>query len=471
MTGGAEATGRVTPRPSAPPSPALRRQPGMLRRMFRQPQQVLDELRSDHGPVVALGAGPLRMVIVGEPVTLAEMFAMSTESFRWNHRFNVLGFVVGPQSLIVSDGDRHRRRRRAVQPAFSRKRLNHWIPMIVARADDAADRAAHIAGAHSGLVDMYPIGRSLVLGIAVEAFFGPDLTARAEEIGRLMQRPQDYLEAPAIRQLPHPLPGTARARVRADRRALDAIIDGAIERRRTSPQTDPDDVLNRLVNDGVLDDAEIRDQVVTLIGAGYDTTAATLAWAVVRASRTPGVWRRLQEEADRVLPDDPAEADHTTLAALTHANSIVCETLRLHPAGVLSLREAATDLTLGGHRIAKGTMILWSPHLAGRDPASWNEPLEFDPDRFLADGASRAAIDTAWVPFGGGARNCLGFALAQIELTLLLSRLALRLDLEATTSQIPSPVGMVVNRPAGGAPALVSRRNPSASRIRELERP
>lgn len=442
----------------APPSPPLRRQAGLLRRMFDQPHAVLDELRSEYGPVVGLGAGPLRMVVVGEPVALAEMFAMSTDSFRWNHRFNVLGFVVGKRSMIVSDGDLHRRRRRAVQSAFSRKRLNGWIPMILGRADLAADRVAERAAEQPGPVDLYPIGRSLVLGIAVEAFFGADLAAQADEIGRLMQGPQDYLEAPAIRQLPHPIPGTARARVRADRRALDAVIDDAIERRRASPQADPDDVLDQLVSDGVLDDAEIRDQVVTLIGAGYDTTAATLAWALVCASRTPGVWGRLQEEADRLLPDDPAEADHTTLAALTFADAVVRETLRLHPAGVLSPREAAADLTLAGHRITKGTMILWSPHLAGRDPDSWDRPLEFDPERFVAGGAPRDAVDTAWVPFGGGTRNCLGFALAQIELTLVLSRLAQRLDLAPTTTTTPEPVGMVVNRPVGGAPALVARR-------------
>lgn len=441
----------------APPSPPWRRQPALLRRMFRQPQEVLDELRREHGPIVALGAGPLRMVVVGEPVALKEMFAMSTESFRWNHRFNVLGFVVGKQSMIVSDGDLHRRRRRAVQSAFSRKRLNGWIPMILERADAAADRAARVATKLEP-VDLYPIGRSLVLEIAVRAFFGADLAAQAEHIGRLMQGPQDYLESPAIRQLPHPLPWTARARVRADRRALDAIIDAAIERRRASPHVDPDDVLDQLVSDGQLDDAEIRDQVVTLIGAGYDTTAATLAWALVCASRTPDVWRRLEEEADRVLPDDPARADHTTLTALVYADSVVRETLRLHPAGVLSPREAATDLTLAGHRIAKGTMILWSPHLAGRDPRFWDRPLQFDPDRFLADGADRDAIETAWVPFGGGARNCVGFALAQIELTLILSRLARRLDLAPTTPETPAPVGMVVNRPVGGAPAFVSDR-------------
>ena len=152
MIDGTPATDAGDERPleSVPPSPPLRRQPGLLRRMFEQPHAVLDELRAEYGPVVRLGAGPLRMVVVGAPVALTEMFAMSTESFRWNHRFNVLGFVVGKRSMIVSDGELHRRRRRAVQSAFSRKRLNGWIPMILGRADLAADHAGQLAHSRSG---------------------------------------------------------------------------------------------------------------------------------------------------------------------------------------------------------------------------------------------------------------------------------------------------------------------------------
>ena len=127
---------------------------------------------------------------------------------------------------------------------------------------------------------------------------------RAGEIGDLMQRPQDYLESPAIRQIPHPFPRTARARVKADRAAFDRLIDEQIAQRRRDPSGDPLDVLEALVAESDLTDGEIRDQVVTLIGAGYDTTAASLAWILRRVPLVPGLLDRLRSEADaRPRPD------------------------------------------------------------------------------------------------------------------------------------------------------------------------
>ena len=152
--------------------------------------------------------------------------------------------------------------------------------------------------------------------------------------------------------------------------------------------------------------------------------------------------------------------DHTTLNCLEFATRVVRETLRLHPAGVISPREAACDLEIAGHTIAKGTLILWSAHLAGRDEQVWDDPLRFDPDRFVdMTDEQRAAADMAWVPFGGGKRSCIGFALAQMELTLLISRLAQRLDVTPPAIEKPGPVGMVVNRPEGGVPFQVVRRS------------
>ena len=451
--------------PSVPeaPQPPLRAQVGLLRRLFAEPQPVLDELRAAHGPIVRLGFGPAKMAVVGDPEALRDLYAMPTSSFRWGHKFNVLGFVVGERSMIVSDGADHKRRRSSVQGAFSRRRLNGWIPMIVEQTDAAIERVASTITADGPhVIDLYRVGRSLVLQIVVRSLFGERLAARATEIGDLFQRPQDYLEAPAVKQFPHPLPFTARARVRSDRRRLDALIDAEIAERRAQPTGDPLDVLEALVVDGTLDDAEIRDQVVTLMGAGYDTTSATLAWMLWCITSAPGLSARLRAEADEVYGplDAPATPDATTLSRLDLAHRVMCETTRLHPAGVISPREAAVDITLGGYRIPKGTLVLASAHLAGRDARAWDDPLRFDPDRFVDPPPDRKALaDIAWVPFGRGARNCIGFALAQMELTLIIARLAQRLDVTVTTDDKPRPVGMVVNRPTGGAPMHVALRD------------
>ena len=117
---------------------------------------------------------------------------------------------------------------------------------------------------------------------------------------------------------------------------------------------------------------------------------------------------------------------------------------------------------LGDFSIAKGTMILWSPYLSGRLPDVWDDPLVFDPERFVdPDERQRAAIDAAWIPFGKGPRSCIGFALAQMDLTLALARLVQRTDITPVRCDIPRPVGMIVNRPDGG---VIVNATPAAAR-------
>lgn len=447
----------------SPPRVRLREQPGLFRLGLTSPHRFLDELCDRYGPVCALGVGPMRVVVIGDPATLSEMFALSTEHFRWRHKFNWFASVVGKGSMLTNDDPEHTRLRQAVQAGFSRRRLNHWIPMIVDRTDVAVNDLIERTPSGS-VVDLYPMGRALTLEIVTHALFGDRLVERAAEIGELMQNAQDYIAAPTP---PHPFPFGAQARVRADRRAMDAIIDTEIAHHRQHLTGDPLNMLEALVVDGSLSDSEIRDQVVTLLAAGFDTTAASLAWMLWCATVAPGVWDQLGIEADDVLATpraDRSPADHETLAHLELADRVMRETLRLHPAGALSPRQAAADIEVGGYLVPKGTMVVWSAHLAGRDPVSWPDPLRFDPDRFRDPTANqRKAADAAWVPFGRGARNCIGFALAQMELTLIVARLAQRLTLTPTSTTVPNPTGVVVNRPDGGTPMQVTSRTPATT--------
>ena len=281
-------------------------------RLFNNLGSALDELSAAYGPICRLGIPGVRVVVVGDPALVHEMFSMKADTFRWSHKFNVIGvrFVVGKRSMIVSDGADHRRRRGAVQRAFTRPRLKSWIPMIVERSDTAIDHVvAQLDDQASGQpIDLYPVGRDLILGVTLHAFFGERLASRVDEFSQLFLRAQAFIEAPGINQLPHPIPFTARSRVRADRRKIDRIIDEEVADRRARPTGNPSDVLEVIATDGTLSDAEIRDQVDTLIGAGYDTTASTFAWLLWCAALEPGVWSRLRAEADQVL--GPYDAAH-----------------------------------------------------------------------------------------------------------------------------------------------------------------
>ncbi len=456
------------PEPHRLPGPkGFRENLRLTRAMFQDPVPVLDECARRYGATFGLGAGPVRMVVVGEPRHLSALSAQPNSSFRWGHWANVLGFIVGPTSLIVSDGDEHHRRRAAVQPAFARRRLDGWVPMIVSETDRMIDVHLHPALAGGGSVDVYPLGKDLVLAITVKAFFGNGLEDRTTEIGEIFEELQAYLELPALRQIPHRLPFTRRARVRATRLSFDRIVDQEIARRRSAAAGSPHgapgetgDLLDVFVDGSArLSGEEIHDQVNSLIGAGYNTTAATLAWTVQRALATPGVWAQLRSEADLVFgPVDQRPKGSGTIQDLTYAAAVVHESLRLHPAGAIAPRQAITDVPIGDHLIRKGSLILWSPYLSGRDPDTWDQPLEFRPERHLDPAPDTvAAMDAAWVPFGKGPRRCIGFALAQMELTLILARLAQRLDVNLVRSEIPPPQGMVVNRPRGGVPVYAAR--------------
>ena len=445
--------------PSRPPEPRTRAKMRLMRTLLREPAPALDELRRGYGPVVGLSTWPARVVVVGDPAAIREMFQAGADAYRWGHRFMFgLRFVVGGGSMIVSDGEDHKRRRRAAQGAFSRPRLDDMVPMILRRIDDAIDELAR-STAPGAEIDLHPFGRHLIIGITLEAFFGPRIAARVDEISALLQNSQDFLEAPAVQQMPQPLSFRRRGRVRADRRAIDRIVGEEIELRRRDRGAARDDLLGSLIEDDSLSHDEVYDQAMTAMGAGFDTTSATLAWTLVRAGRSPEVWSRVRAEADRVLgePGTASPSERSTLTELSEARNVVHESLRLHPAGLFATREAARDLDIGGFTIRRGTLIVWSPYLAGRDEHTWTDPLRFDPDRFtgLSDD-QQAQVDQAWVPFGRGPHMCLGFGLAQMELTLAIARLAQRLDVNAVSTAIPRPVGLVVNRPSGGAVFRVS---------------
>ena len=451
------------------PRPPRRDQARLIRRLLQTPQTALDELNESFGPICGLGAGPLRMVVVGSPALIRELLMQPNERFRWGTRFSPFPFVIGKHTMIASDGPDHRRRRGAVQQAFGRRRLSRWIPMIVERTDAAIDELP-AADHDRSPIDLYPVGRRLLIEIVVRALFGERLVEHTAEIDSRFARSQQYLSSPLYRQIPHPFPFTLRAGVRHDRDALDALIDTAIadSRRLSLPiaeGNDSGDVLDAIVHRGDLSDAEIRDQVKSLIGAGYDTTASSLAWILWEATTHPHLWQHLRDEADIVLGPlgAPREPNDQTLIALGLANRTMRESLRLHPASGVGAREAATDVQIGAYSIPKGTLVLWSPYLAGRDTETWADPDRFDPDRFLdLDDAQRAIADEGWVPFGRGPRMCVGFALAQMELTLIVARLAQRLDLRPTAPSPPEPTGLIVSLPIGGAPMHVMPRTGQA---------
>lgn len=413
---------------------ALRAARGIL----DEPTPTVLALADEHGRTFGIHAGPLQIAIVGDRLLVKELLTGPQHRYRWGPVFRIpLGVFVGATSMLVSDGEDHDRRRRLVQPGFALRRLQMWRAAILNEIDRMID-----ALPMDTPVDLASHIQTTVRRIVVRILFGPELDA--DEIGQRLAPAAAYVNRPALRQPPHPFPWGARERARRSRRSFDEALDAEIDRRTGRAAGDRDDVLDQLLATPGLSRPELRDQVVSLIGAGYDTTTATASWMLLRAAPDRAVWARLRDEAGRVGPD----------AERPYAAAVVHESLRIHPAGAFAPRLVARSFDLGPYRLRRGTLVAWSPLLVGRDPETWPDPMRFDPTRHI--GAEEP--EYAWVPFGAGSRSCLGFGLARMNLTLLASRLAARLDLDVLTDHVPEPVGVVTAHPRGGVPVRVRAR-------------
>ncbi len=413
-----------------------------MRQLLDTPVDAIESLAATYGRTFAVHLGPTSVVIVGDRELVKVVLTGPQERYRWGPVFKLpLGVFVGPTSMLVSDGEDHARRRSLVQPAFALRKLQAWRTLIVGELDRMIDDLP--IGEE---FDLAPRVQDTVRRIVVRVLFGDELAAGADDIGERLAPASAYINRPMLRQFPHPLPVGARERARAARRAFDARLDEEIARRRAAARgvDERSDVLDTLLATDGLSEQEIKDQVVSLIGAGFDTTTATASWLVMRAVPEPSVWARLRTEAEAAAPDDPRP----------WAEAVVHESLRIHPAGAYAPRLVAESFDLGPYQVAKRSLIAWSPLLTGRDPDTWPDPMRFDPARHL----DHDEPEYAWVPFGAGSRSCLGFGLARTNLVLLASRLAQRVDLEPGWSGLPAPVGMITSHPEGGVPVTVTNR-------------
>jgi cytochrome P450 len=362
------------------------------------------------------------------------------DAFLWGEALRALEPVDGPTALVLSDGDEHRRRRRLVQPAFATRRIDAAVPIIV----EEVDRVIDAFGLHTE-VDLYPVYRAAVRRIVTRVLFGDALAGRADELGEILEPALRFISRPPQLTMPG-MPGWRAAR--KARRAADALVDDEIARRRASGDHGTDILGTLLATD--LSDAELRDQVVSLIAAGYDTTSGAVAFAVLELLRTPGEWARTRDEVASVLGDRAPDAED--LRSLPYVAAVVNETLRLWPAP-FSGRTTTEAITYAGHEIPAGSTIVFSPYVTQRSPGHWGHDAGvFRPARWLeADPAPYT-----FVPFGGAHRKCIGFALALTEIQTVVTRLVQRTSLRlADPTRVERGTGIAAMRPEHGVRVIV----------------
>lgn len=401
-------------------------------RMLRHAPDTLLGLQRDYGNVVTFGKGPLAYTCLFGPDANRYLLAENPDNFTWREAIKGLIVVDGDTALVVSDGPEHDRRRRLVQPAFATRAIRSYGEVMEEEANRTID------GWRAGdEVDLYDEWRRCIRRIAVRTLFGDTLGDRADEFGDALSVALDYVNRPLSMMAQWPGPAYRRA-VRSRNRA-DAIVNAEVDRRRALPPSD-DDLLDRLLNatddEGgpALTDVEVRDQVVSLIAAGYDTTSGGAGWVMHELLHNDGAWKRAAAEVDT-----------------PHLDHVVRETLRLWPPGFVSARKAANDFDFGGHRIKGGSMVVYSAYVTHRMPDVWPAPDAFDPDRW--DGLD---VDPyAFVPFGGGYRRCIGFAFAIQELQVLTAAILRRCEVQSLRTDPISPTGVASMSPRGGVPVRI----------------
>ena len=443
------------------PGPTPPQQVRYLRGLLGKPYDALVDLQRRYGPICTFGFGSQEYVLVfgAEANKLLLTDNPARPRFASRDVLTLLIPVVGSCAMVVSDGDDHRRRRALVQPAFSKRRISGYVPIMV---DEIAQM---IAGWTPGTTaNAFTDVRSCIRRIAIRSLFGDRLKAHTDEIGRELETALRYINRSPFLRFDHDLPGTAYRRAIRARRRVDELVRAEIHKRQAEPD-DRGDVLDALLETSCprpgqesLSDLEIRDQVISLIASGYDSSSSAAGWAVYALLSHPEVYGRVREEVARVAGREPLTADH--LAAMDYVGWTVNEILRLYTPGVLTGRTTTRDVEFAGHVIPAGKKVLYSQYVTHRMPDLWPEARAFRPERWdTSSPGYREPVPYSFVPFGGGFRRCIGYAFAELELRALIAELARRTELSLVGGPV-RPTGVATMWPKGGVPVAVRAVRP-----------
>lgn len=367
------------------------------------------------------------------------------------------------QGLLTSEGEAWKRERRVVQPAFQQARMAGFArTMVVATLDMAAEWER--AAAEGRTLDMAAEMSRLTLRIAGETFFSMDISQQSGQVAPAL----DVVLSGFIRGVLNPLaarlPLPATLRHRKAIATLDEVVRGIVAKRRAEGGGG-EDLLGLLMaardeetGEGMSDE-QLRDEILTMLIAGHETTANALAWTIYRLSQHADVDARLHSE---LLSVEEGPAMARELANLPWLDMTLRESLRLHPPAWVESRMALDDDEVGGYRIPAGTFVFLSQYAVHRNPRLWEDPDRFDPERFLPerqvcpDGSPRPRL--AWFPFGAGQRKCIGEGFAMMESKIVLSILARRFRFALKPGHRVESEATVTLRPRGGLPMRVSAR-------------
>jgi len=422
----------------------------LLRRFFKpgNPIALFEYLSRTYGRMAHYRLGFSQIVFVNEPDFIQEILINQAQHFIKERTQRRMKILLG-EGLITSDGEVHRRQRRIAAPAFHKQRIQAYGAVMV-------DRAAHMRSQWKANqpLDVASQMMHLTLQVVARTLFNTDVTEDVlqinEQVNVIMQLYNYLIALPrAEAYLQWPLPGLIR--FRRARATLDKVVQRMIADHRRDG-VDRGDLLSMLLRSrdeetdhSGMSDEQLRDEVLTIFLAGYETVANALTWTWYLLSQNPDAESRLHAEIDAVLGDErlPTLED---LPGLRYAEMVFAESMRLYPPAWAMGRQSTAEVELGPYRFRAGTYFFFSQYIIQRSAEYFPDPLRFDPNRFSPENkAGRPRF--AYFPFGGGGRQCIGEAFAWMEGVLMLTTIAQRWRLRFVAGQAVDVQPKITLRP------------------------
>ncbi|KNB50902.1 hypothetical protein AC230_20695 [Streptomyces caatingaensis] len=401
----------------------------------RDPLGFLRSLQNA-GKLVRIDIGALPVVFVACPDLIQAVTTRQARGFE-KGRFHQLMRPMLGNGLGTADARTHRAHRRLIQPMFHNDRITAYCRIIGERARELAQ-----SWTPGQLIAVEKEMRTFAVGTLTATLFptgvaGNGHRALAEAVGSGPARHHAMLMRAVTPAFLDRLPSSPNRRFHATAKRLHRAVDDLITTARHNPPSDRTDLLSALLA-SPLTDTEVRDELVTLLFAGTETVASTLAWAFHEIARHPRVEERIVAELDAVLGTPPSPVGSHQLPRLAYTRRVFEETLRLHSITLL-MRRATEPVDLGGYALPPGTELAFSPYALHRDARLFPHPDRFDPDR-----PARALLPPGFIPFGAGNRKCVGDTYAVTESVITLATVLARWHLAPVAGHTPrpSPAGM-----------------------------
>ena len=439
-----------------PPGPKALLPITLLTAFRSNPIPFLERMTAQFGDAFYLKTAGRHIYFLNSPAAIQDVLITRQASFRKGLGLRRAQGVLG-QGLLTSEGERHLRQRRMIQPIFHRQRIAGYADVMVSLA-----RRVTGDWRDSETLDIHAQMTRLTLLIVAKTLFDADIENDAGEISQMVTTlvGSFFTTLGPLAELRLRLPLPSSKRILAARAHLGTTLQTMIAERREGG--DRGDLLSMLVaaqdsedENRRMSDQQVQDEAMTLFLAGHETTANALTWTFSLLAQNPDAARRLRDELERVLAGrDPTYAD---LECLPYTRMVLSESMRLYPPAWIVTREALEEIEVGGYRLPKGATVLLSQWVVHRDARYYPDPLRFDPERWTPDQAA-ARPKLSYFPFGAGPRVCIGEPFAWMEGILLLATIAQRWDLQLEAGFPVEPQPQITLRPRHGMRMVLKQK-------------